>query len=205
VYKPLLEKAKKYKGTSPYSGWNPNLSYGHYSRDGFNWHGCRETFHTYYKRNVKLIYISASRSQQQSVAKFMAKFEQEMNLAERYRLKFLQYDNNKSVLGVLVSSYWRSNTARRELLTILLRAAIRRTYRIVKDFNKVRNDSYLKRTKKAVDRFIATKGRLKPRRRIRGWLDTFSGWRYDGWGRRTSNNTEEKNLNRYFPRVPLHK
>lgn len=144
-----------------------------YSNDKTLWHPCREVFYWRFKRSTKTIYLSYNHPNVKTLAKFFAAIEWRMKLKPKDRLKFITYENAPLVVGVEVSAFWRFNRLRRELLTILLRAAFMQKKM---DYEKIINsDAYLCNTKKALKLFISGKTKLKKQFRGRiGWFDTFA-------------------------------
>jgi len=185
MYKALWKIDSKFRGVVASADWynGGGESNGSYSQNGYDWVSCREEFVRWYINENSTCFYMSMRSTEYPlvVIRFIAKFEEKMRLGQRNRLKFIRYRNNRRVLKIVTSRWWMANQARRELLTILLRAPIKRystrgvVYKRATDFNKIlKQCRYLHDTEVAVQKFIAGRRNLRDSHYFEGWVDTFN-------------------------------
>ena len=156
---------------SPYCAKAGNFARTHYINGKKHkldhWFYCRDLFHNV-SWNLKIFFFSHKWKRGASVAAFMEKIEEMVNVEPRSEYGPTQ---NEKIMWVKPSPWWTKYGMRRSLFTILLRAAL--TYVSSKDnFDEaIQYEKYLQQTPYALKRFLS--GYTKYAGSKRGWYRQF--------------------------------
>lgn len=174
------DKVFKYKGSSVYDTQTSPNCFNLFTpgkdtiQAGGTWYSCRESFSPCFTpKTPGILFSVANVTEQKQVIAFIGEIETRLNLAER--TTFIPTDNAR-ILVVQLSPWWRTNLAKRQLLTILLRCG--RVY-TGKNFDAaVSSQNYLASTLVAFNHFMAGNYFVKPggNERIKkagGWFNYF--------------------------------
>ncbi|RDJ35288.1 MAG: hypothetical protein DWQ19_10765 [Crenarchaeota archaeon] len=159
------------------SYYRAQIVYGVFSGKYVNWNSCRESFHTLVDSNTKRFLIKHStKTTPRDIAAFIGRIERKLGIKPNSMTTFC-ITNETRTICVYPSSFWTRHGMRFSLFTILLRAAkkykcSKRNYR-----ETLESNAYIKRTKKAVDRFLQGNTKCNTTQHsyaYSGWLSTFS-------------------------------
>jgi hypothetical protein len=189
---PLKEEAPFLIPTFLYK--NIEGSFGIMTRDAaakvthINWEGCRDRFQTASNSdNVMDFLFYHNDGAADNVISFIKTVEEVISKRSKVPLKdtdrlHIQKTNNKNVLYVKMSSWWKYRL-RRSLLTALLRCGQFYIERTPKYFElALFSQYYTAETKPAVTEFLhgRTGSKLKKKDHVDGWYQFFAGKQKDG-------------------------
>jgi hypothetical protein len=132
-----------------------------------NWFYCRDLFHNVLW-NLKIFFFSHNWNRGSSVAAFMKKIEDILDVEPRSQFGPTQI---RRIMWVKPSIWWIKHGMRRSLFTILLRVGVK--YVVSKDnFDEIiKSEKYLQQTYYAFERFMS--GNTKYTGHKRGWYKQF--------------------------------
>lgn len=173
-------KIFKYKAGNVYENalspncFNTFTPNGDVIQAGPNWYSCRESFSPQFTpKTAGIMFSVKDYAEADQVAAFIKEIETRLNVAEN--TVFLKTEKVQAV-AVMLSPFWRTNLAKRQLFTILLRCG--RIY-TGDNFDKaVNSQAYLQQTQVAFNHFMAGNHFVKPggNERIKkagGWYSYF--------------------------------
>lgn len=131
------------------------------------WYYCRELFHSQLY-NCDLFFFSHATYKGRSIAEFVQKVEQRLEIASPSQCGPTQ---RKMIMWIRPSRWWTVRAMRRSLFTILLRVGDKYSYRKDNFEDALYSDRYSVSTRYAIERFLAGNTHYTGKRR--GWYQQF--------------------------------